>query len=52
LAETHPGAIEAAVAQIPRRAKKYLALAIKSAQRFLEPAHGRAWEELSGAAIT
>ncbi len=48
LAESHPGAIEAALAQIPRRAKKYLALAIESARRFLESAHGRAWEELSG----
>lgn len=51
LAESHPGAIEAAVAQIPRRARKYLAPAVESARRFLEPAHERAWEELSGAAI-
>ncbi|HEX9627743.1 MAG TPA: GSU2403 family nucleotidyltransferase fold protein [Acidiferrobacterales bacterium] len=52
LAESHPGAVEAAVAQIPRRAKKYLAPAVGSTRRFLEPAHQRAWEELSGAAIT
>ncbi len=51
LAESHPGAIESAVAQIPRRAQKYLAPAVEAARRYLEPAHGRAWEELSGAAI-
>ena len=50
LAEGHPGAIEAAVAQIPRRARKYLASAVASARRFLEPANARAWEELSEAA--
>ncbi|MBI5783128.1 MAG: hypothetical protein HZA69_05265 [Gammaproteobacteria bacterium] len=49
LAESHPGAIESAVAQVPRRAKKYLTPAIESARRFLEPAHVRAWEELSAA---
>ncbi len=49
LAESHPGAIEAAVAQVPRRAKKYLTPAIESARRFLEPAHVRAWEGLSAA---
>lgn len=49
LAESHPGAIEAAVAQIPRRTKKYLASAINAARRLLEPAHARAWEELSEA---
>lgn len=47
LAESHPGAIESAVAQIPRRAKKYLAPAIESARRYLDPTHARAWEELS-----
>jgi hypothetical protein len=51
LAESHPGAIESAVAQVPRRAKKYLPPAVESARRYLDPAHGRAWEELSGAAI-
>ncbi len=50
LAESHPGAIESAAAEIPRRVKKYLKLAIKSARRFLEPTHLRAWEELSAAA--
>ena len=47
LAENHPGAIESAVAQVPRRARKYLAPAVTAARRLLEPAHARAWEELS-----
>jgi hypothetical protein len=47
LAESHPGAIEAAVAQIPRRTTKYLASAVTAARRLLQPAHARAWEELS-----
>lgn len=47
LAESHPGAIESAVAQIPRRAKKYLVSTLNAARRLLEPAHARAWEELS-----
>ncbi|MBI3898418.1 MAG: hypothetical protein HY308_08995 [Gammaproteobacteria bacterium] len=46
LAESHPGAIESAVAGIPPRAKKYFKTAVVSAQRFLEQAHPRAWEEL------
>lgn len=49
LAESHSGAIEAAVERVPRRAKKYLTPAIKSARRFLETTHARAWEELSAA---
>ena len=51
LAESHPGAIESAVAQAPRRTKKYLRPAVEAARRFLDPVHGRAWEELSAAAI-
>lgn len=51
LTESHPGAIESAVAQVPRRAKKYLRPAVESAQRFLEHTHSRAWEDLSGAVI-
>jgi hypothetical protein len=47
LAESHPGAIESALAQVPRRARKYLAAAVTAARRLLEPAHARAWEELS-----
>lgn len=49
LAESHSGAIEAAVEQVPRRAKKYLTPAIESVRRFLETTHARAWEELSAA---
>lgn len=49
LAESHPGAIEAAAAQVPRRAARYLTSAVKSAQRFLEAVHDRAWNELSSA---
>ena len=47
LAESHPGAIESAAAQVPRRTKKYLASAVTAARRLLEPVHARAWEELS-----
>ena len=47
LAESHPGAIESALAQVPRRARKYLVSATQVARRLLEPAHARAWEELS-----
>jgi len=46
LAESHPGAVESAVAEIPRRARKYLKPAIESARRFIEQTHPRAWEEL------
>lgn len=47
LAESHPGAMESALAQVPRRARKYLAPAVEASRRLLEPAHARAWEELS-----
>ena len=47
LAESHPGAIESAVAKIPRRAKKYYKLALESARRLLQQQHSRAWEELN-----
>lgn len=47
LAESHPGAIESAVAKIPRRAKKYFRSALKSAGRLLQENHLRAWEELN-----
>ncbi len=46
LAESHPGAVESAVAEIPQRARKYLKPAIESARRFLDQTHERAWEEL------
>jgi hypothetical protein len=47
LAESHPGALEAAAGALPRRARKYLRAALESARRHLESAHPRAWEELS-----
>ncbi|MCK7494444.1 MAG: nucleotidyltransferase domain-containing protein [Comamonadaceae bacterium] len=46
LAESHPGAVESAVAKIPQRARKYLKPALETARRFLDPSHARAWEEL------
>lgn len=46
LAESHPGAVESAVAEIPKRARKYFKPAIQSARRFLDQTHERAWEEL------
>jgi len=49
LAESHPGAIESAMENVPPRARKYLMPAIGSARRYLEQAHPRAWEELSNA---
>jgi hypothetical protein len=51
LAETQPGAIESALGELPRRAGKHLRAAVASAQRYLEKAHPRAWEELSGSAL-
>jgi hypothetical protein len=48
LAETHTGAIESALAEVPRRARKHLAPAVESARLYLEGAHPRAWEELRG----
>ncbi len=45
LAETHPGALESALAAVPKRARKYLAPGIASARVHLEKVHLRAWEE-------
>jgi hypothetical protein len=50
LADGHPGAIESAVARVPRSAKKHLKPAIATARRYIEQLHPRAWEELSAAA--
>lgn len=47
LAETHPGAIEDAVREVPRRARKYLEAATARARKHLEAAYPRAWEELA-----
>jgi hypothetical protein len=49
LADSHPGALESALAAVPRPARKYLKPALESARRHLEAEHPRAWEELSGA---
>lgn len=52
LAESHPGAIELAAKEVPRRARKYLKLAAAAAKRYLDGVHPRAWEELSAAALS
>jgi hypothetical protein len=49
LADHHPGALESALAAVPRRARRYLAPALAIARRFLERDHPRAWEELAEA---
>jgi hypothetical protein len=45
LAVSHPGAIESALALVPRRARKHLKPAVTLARRFLERPHPRAWED-------
>jgi hypothetical protein len=50
LAETQSGAVEAAVAALPRGAGKHFKGGRESARRHLERAHPRAWEELGGRA--
>ncbi len=47
LATTHAGAIEAAVAEVPKRAKKPFLAALDDVRPILEQAAPRAWEELS-----
>jgi hypothetical protein len=46
LAETHAGALESAVAGLPRRARKHFAAALEQARAYLEDTHKRAWDEL------
>ena len=48
LAQAHPGAIEAAVQCLPRRARKHFAAALATARPLLLKDHPRAWEELGG----
>jgi hypothetical protein len=48
LADGHPGAIEAAVAAVPRGAFKRFQQGCESARRWLEKEHPRAWDELTG----
>lgn len=50
LGETHPGALEVALDDVPRRARKPLKAALAAARPTLEPAAPRAWEELAKAA--
>jgi hypothetical protein len=47
LAERHPGALESALAKTPKRARTYLARALRLVRPLLE-AHPRAQEELAG----
>jgi hypothetical protein len=46
LAESHPGAIESAVAVLPKRARKHLAVAVEVARKVIKD-HPRAIEELT-----
>jgi hypothetical protein len=48
LAEGHPGAIEAAVAAVPKQASRRFQQGRESARRWLATDHPRAWEELTG----
>ncbi len=47
LAELHPGALESAVEDIPRRASKYFRNALSPVRDLIERAHPRAWEALT-----
>jgi hypothetical protein len=47
LAETQEGALESALGDLPKRARRHLPPSIGAIQRDLERAHPRAWEELS-----
>jgi hypothetical protein len=47
LAETHPGAVEAAVAAVPGRATKRFVAALAAARPLIETAAPRAWAELT-----
>ncbi len=49
LAELFPGAIEAAVAAVPAKARRYLARAVPLAEPLLAKTHPRAWEALGDA---
>jgi hypothetical protein len=49
LAEHHPGALPAAIAELPRRAAKHLARALDQVRGRMETASPRAWEELTSA---
>jgi hypothetical protein len=49
LAELHPGAVEAALRDVPRRALPHLRQTLAALRRDLETRHPRAWEELATA---
>jgi len=46
LAESHPGAIEAAVADLPKRASRHFVAARESARQHVASRYPRAWSEL------
>jgi hypothetical protein len=46
LGDRHPGALESAIARVPRAARKYVGPAVQALRARLEEAHPRAWEEL------
>lgn len=49
LGDLHPGAVEAAIAEIPRRAAKHLRRSVEHVRTALEPRHPRGWQELATA---
>ena len=48
LADSHPGALESAVAAVPRQTRKRFQQGRESGRRWLEKEYPRAWEELTG----
>ncbi len=50
LSELHPGALESAVEDIPKRASKYFRNALPAVRELIERAHPRAWEALTSTA--
>lgn len=48
LSESHPGAVGAAVAAVPTRARRYVERGVEVARPHLESRYVRAWEELTG----
>lgn len=47
LGDVHPGALQSAVGEIPRRAVKHYRRALDQVRNRLESAHPRAWDELT-----
>jgi hypothetical protein len=48
LADTHPGALEGAVAALPPRARKHFRVGLAATRRHLADASPRAWDALNG----